>query len=1206
MKVFVSSVVSGYRKFRSAARDAIEALEYEPVLMERTRPASPSSPRVACLSQVAESDIVVLLIGCKYGGVLESGKSATHEEWDHARLHNKTVLVFVEDLDSREDHQVAFLDEVGDWSHGRFWNSFSKPIDLLPKIVRALNRVGPTLPEDEHRDPVEKLPPSCLEPIETIQRASPSAAKQLILLLSDPALRNTGFAPRLIKDPPVWLSEMGAVGWDVISRFLYAYGLEGAHKTRQLAIDTGSTRKDLYRVGQALEAAERGNKQRADCLLDQVTDGYPLQAVARSYVIEDMASVVKAVTTEGLHLLDDNDLAMYSAVMLAVAYVHMEDFDLATKVLRDTNARFPNRAGLLLQQAEATMYLANQIGFWSTGSQDLFSEVADLALRSRDCSRRWEGPSHRAVAIATEAFLALDEPQRVIDLASRPPHGEATAKEASNPRVQINLAQAYLMLGRLDDIDTLRLEGVDASEAAHIRALQADQLGDAAALSRMRRSLSQAADEPSRLRAMFGLAMLGEVSNADLDEVPEADAALFRGVAAFMTAHSSEAVRILFPHRFKSPLHTHYLAKAQHRIGETDSAIETLTDAADHLDCLFLLEPAAEMSLEQGYYDEAEVIVTRVLAREPSRALLKRMKKLLVDIAHSRQDWRTMESYAQSLAREFPDDKQIPWLVVYSLHRQGRNRHAWGYLAGHNLIPFSEDTAQLAVAVCGAVEIPEGDTERLLEIARMYPESEQVAGSVIVRLLAQGDCRGLSDEQLSQLHELTEDFIARYPQSEVLRAYSAERPEELLEMMVAPLRSRPEQHDELINQVRYGRLPYGTLLFLRPDLPYTEVLLSVAADWLTAIPTDPQQRARERNTAMAALGGEVAVDTSVVALGIGSGLDVNQFGTVFKSVRVADELLIDARWAVSVAKAPVSAILGYDPVMDRPIMSEINESQRRERLEKAESALEILTGWQSVKSGPLRLWSNDEDDSFRPWDASLRVAHSVDNCSLWCDDLALRSLAESQGIPAFGTWALYEALSEPLRPPWLLPAEHVKMRLLRAGIADVPITLTQLTQAIDDSDGPDIAVASLLSRPRVWYDHLAEVVTWFGERVRELMRGNHGQWIPVLVNASCRGISTLAAPHHRAKLMGSILALALIQVNDLTIVPDMVAASRYAATAFDTNSEVDPLPEAVRTLVGNVETTIGPKHAARFLTLLFSEADPSDRLTVTSILLEDR
>ena len=1205
MKVFVSSVVDGYEGFRAAAKDAIEALGHQPVLMEHTQPASPKSPREACLGEVADSDAVVFLIGHRYGTVLESGKSATHEEWDHARCLHKEVLVFVEKLIARDDHQNTFLEQVSDWDDGRQWVSYSEPIDLLPEIVKALHLLQPS-PEDTEQDPADKLPQGCRERIEQLRNVSPSTANRLLSLLSDPASRTAGILRSQVENPPYWLREAGAVAWDAIVDFMGAHELVGADLAKQTAIEVGSSRSAWYRITEALEEAERGNQAQAEGLLAQVPGEYPLLTAVRALMSEDFLAAVNAIETEDLTRSEDPDLALFSTLLLITAHMHLENYSLAADALRTTNEQFPDRAGLLLHHANATLGMADKIGPQSPGAQDLLGEAVVLALRSRDCFRNWGGPSYRAVTLATRTLLALDDPQRVLDLATGPPDGEAIAAEAAAPDVQRNLAHAYLMLGRPHDIDTLRLEGVDPSEAARIRALQANILGDASALSRMRTALAHADDKPARLRALFGLALMGEVDDAALEELPEAETALFRGVAASTRGDHLEAIDFLLPYRFESPIHAHYLAQAQHQTGETSEAVETLTNAAEHLGALLLLEPAADMLFEQGQFEKAETMVTQVLAMGPSHALKKRMKILLVEIAQQLQDWQTMESYAQSLVREFPDDDRAPWMVVYALHRQGKIRHAWGYLVGRDLTPFSEETAQLAVAVCGAVDAPEQATERLLDIAGMYPESEQVVGSAIVTLLTQGDRRRLSTEQLSRLHELTDDFVARHPESEVFRARSAEQPEELIETMVASLKSLPEHHVELVNRVRFGRLPYGTLLFLRPDLPYTDVLLSVAADWLTAIPADPEQRARERNTAYRALGGEVAVDTSVVALGVVSGLDVTQFGTVFKTVRVADELLIDARWAVSVARTPVTATLGYDPVADRPTMTETNEDQRRTRLQRAESALDILSGWQSVISGPLRLRPDYDENDFRPWDASLRVASSVDNCALWCDDVALRAVAEAEGIPSFSTWALYEALSERRREAWFPSSTEVKMRLLRARIADVPISLSELTLALDDSDGPYIAAASFLSRPQVWQDHISEVLRWHLERGRQLKRGPHQQWIPVLVHASCRGLGAATPQPNRAKVMGGFLASALFNINDPAMVPDLLVASRYAASALNPLTRLDPLPDAIRSLLTSLEPAIGSEAAAGYLMELFSKADPPDRRTVTAIIIENR
>ena len=126
------------------------------------------------------------------------------------------------------------------------------------------------------------------------------------------------------------------------------------------------------------------------------------------------------------------------------------------------------------------------------------------------------------------------------------------------------------------------------------------------------------------------------------------------------------------------------------------------------------------------------------------------------------------------LAQEDPEHASAGWTVVYALHRQMENAKAWAYLVGHELAPIDEHTAQLAIVVCGSVDAPEQDADRLLEIAGMFPDSESVSGMAIVALMAGGDRLTLSEQQRSRLQELANDFFARYPDSEILRSYSYE------------------------------------------------------------------------------------------------------------------------------------------------------------------------------------------------------------------------------------------------------------------------------------------------------------------------------------------------------------------------------------------------------------------------------------------------
>jgi len=137
MKVFISSLVSGYERFRDAAAEAIELLGHTVVRAEEL-PAAASTAQQACLAAVREADVVILLLGERYGVPQASGLSATHEEYREAR-ERKPVLVFVESGVTPEPAQQAFVDEVQAWETGHFRAAFSNPEELKNEVIRALH-----------------------------------------------------------------------------------------------------------------------------------------------------------------------------------------------------------------------------------------------------------------------------------------------------------------------------------------------------------------------------------------------------------------------------------------------------------------------------------------------------------------------------------------------------------------------------------------------------------------------------------------------------------------------------------------------------------------------------------------------------------------------------------------------------------------------------------------------------------------------------------------------------------------------------------------------------------------------------------------------------------------------------------------------------------------------------------------------------------
>lgn len=137
MKVFISSLVGGYGHYRAAAHEAIETLGHQVVRAEDF-PASAGTPQQACLAAVRDSDLVVLLIGERYGAPQPSGLAATHEEYREAR-ERKPVLVFVESGVTREPAQEAFLEEVQAWATGHFRASYSSAEELKTTLLRGLH-----------------------------------------------------------------------------------------------------------------------------------------------------------------------------------------------------------------------------------------------------------------------------------------------------------------------------------------------------------------------------------------------------------------------------------------------------------------------------------------------------------------------------------------------------------------------------------------------------------------------------------------------------------------------------------------------------------------------------------------------------------------------------------------------------------------------------------------------------------------------------------------------------------------------------------------------------------------------------------------------------------------------------------------------------------------------------------------------------------
>jgi hypothetical protein len=140
VKVFISSVIREFEPFRDAAASAAKVLGHE-VLRSEYLPAGPDPAERACLDLVRRSDVVVMLLGARYGATTTRALSPTHQEYREAREVNKDLLAFVQHGVEPEAQQKTFVDEVRAWATGSGIAVFTAPDDLRDAIIRSLKEL---------------------------------------------------------------------------------------------------------------------------------------------------------------------------------------------------------------------------------------------------------------------------------------------------------------------------------------------------------------------------------------------------------------------------------------------------------------------------------------------------------------------------------------------------------------------------------------------------------------------------------------------------------------------------------------------------------------------------------------------------------------------------------------------------------------------------------------------------------------------------------------------------------------------------------------------------------------------------------------------------------------------------------------------------------------------------------------------------------
>jgi hypothetical protein len=130
--IFISSTIRDLHYLRDGLREAVEDLLYNPIMSDYGEIGyiNPSTAAQSCYQTVTQCQVVVLIIGLRYGSVGADGLSVTHREFITARDGNIPLITFVDPaVLSYRNVYKANADEV-------FWSGFSEMDN--PKSTFAL------------------------------------------------------------------------------------------------------------------------------------------------------------------------------------------------------------------------------------------------------------------------------------------------------------------------------------------------------------------------------------------------------------------------------------------------------------------------------------------------------------------------------------------------------------------------------------------------------------------------------------------------------------------------------------------------------------------------------------------------------------------------------------------------------------------------------------------------------------------------------------------------------------------------------------------------------------------------------------------------------------------------------------------------------------------------------------------------------------
>ncbi|MGW4561010.1 phosphorylase family protein [Streptomyces sp. NPDC004561] len=850
--------------------------------------------------------------------------------------------------------------------------------------------------------------------------------------------------------------------------------------------------------------------------------------------------------------------------------------------------RGPRSSAIAMELARTLVVkAADQVSRVSGFDRDAaLSRAEGLALAARGRRLDWNGPTAEALTLAAQARALTGDDRGALAMLLPPPAGTAEPTEATSGPVVLVAAGLAAQTGTVDLALELSARIEDPVERRLMTALALAQREDSRreAAAEFRAVLGEIAPQTGtdqQLRALLGLSLVDALDETELSQLEAFDteiADLTRAQSLLRVGDVAQAQILArrYPDSERALQIRGTCLLRQGDIAGAVGALERFAEQHNHDERHRL--SAALLAHTHGMLDDAERLATRLTSSDD--AFRRRTaREILLDTAARREAWTEVLAETRRLLADDEIAEADPnheasrinyrWASVHALHQLRRMDEAYQVIRSDpRLKPTNRNQARLLASVLRTIapSITQADTditqEEVLsaatEAAQAFPDDEELVATAVMTGFAMPAASDNNYRLMAKARDLHQAFFERFPDSNLIEQVPVD---DTLDGLKTFLRTRiaptADAAAQMESDAAAGQLPISVVAGAFGH-SYADALIRNIVRCYVVRAREVGISSQEIDAARQARNATVVVDTSALFLSPTVLGDATQLREHFEQLLVTAAQRDDILQARSSLSVRSSGWLGWDSYTQRPVFTEYSEKVTQRWADRAATLAAALGGCDVVPVDPP---SDHEDARHRVWSSPIRLARER-GVSLVADDAVLRAVARSEGVPAFGSLQLLEALVQ----DGALPTDAIRQahrRLMELPAAELPV-LDQLHQiAREDDWKPSSYAAFLLTRASTWQPVASG---WFKyKKVIEDLPGKDPELAAEWCLAALSGLRQVTAAETLPTLAGALIAWTLFETHGGTALPRLLEnAQRMVRHSVP---QADLLEEVVRQLV---------------------------------------